>query len=72
MLAKKTYKNQITLPKEIIKNFPDTEYFDVRTENGRIVLIPVRITPVTGSLEDIRNKMERLGITDKDVADAVK
>jgi hypothetical protein len=27
MLAKKTSKNQLTLPKEIVKAFPDTEYF---------------------------------------------
>ncbi len=29
MLAKKTSKNQLTLPKEIVKAFPDAEYFDV-------------------------------------------
>ena len=42
MLAKKTSKNQITLPKAIISHFPDTEYFDVREEDGHIVLVPLR------------------------------
>ena len=30
MLAKKTSKNQITLPKAVISRFPAVEYFDVR------------------------------------------
>ena len=29
MLAKKTSKNQITLPKPVAEAFPDAEYFDV-------------------------------------------
>lgn len=72
MLAKKTSKNQLTLPKEIVKEFPDTSYFDVSVKDKKIVLIPVRITPVEASLEGIRDKMEKLGITEKDVTDAVK
>jgi hypothetical protein len=41
-LAKKTSKNQITLPRSIVARFPDVRYFDVREEEGRIVLRPVR------------------------------
>lgn len=72
MLAKKTSKNQLTLPKEIVKTFPDTEYFDVSIKDRKIVLLPVRITPEGMTLEGIRDKMEKLGITQKDVADAVR
>jgi hypothetical protein len=72
MLAKKTSKNQITLPKEIVKAFPDTDYFDVSVSGKKIVLIPVRITPMVSTLEDVRNKIEKLGITEEDVSDAVK
>lgn len=72
MLAKKTCKNQITLPKEVIKDFPDTEFFDVRSEGGRIVLTPVRISPITDTLEEIRDKIEKLGITRREVTRAVK
>jgi hypothetical protein len=72
MLAKKTSKNQLTLPKEIVKAFPNTNYFDISVKDKKIVLIPVRITPVRTSLEGIRDKMEKLGITEKDVTDAVK
>ena len=72
MLAKKTSKNQLTLPKEIAKAFPDAEYFDVSVKDRRIVLMPVKITPVDMTLESIRDKMAKLGIAGSDVAEAVK
>ena len=53
MLAKKTSKNQITLPKAIVCHFPDIEYFDVREEEGRIVLVPVR----PSHSDDVRKKL---------------
>lgn len=71
MLAKKTSKNQLTLPKEIVKQFPDVEYFDITVEDNRIVLVPVKITPIN-TLDNIRKKIERLGITERDVTDAIK
>ena len=72
MLAKKTSKNQLTLPKEIARAFPDAEYFDVSVKDKKIVLMPVKITPADMNLESIRNKMEKLGITESAVGDAVK
>ena len=72
MLAKKTSKNQLTLPKEIVKSFPDIEYFDVSVKDGRIILLPVRITPADATLEGIRDKLEKLGIAEGDVVGAVK
>ncbi|GAB4267560.1 MAG: AbrB/MazE/SpoVT family DNA-binding domain-containing protein [Deferrisomatales bacterium] len=67
MLAKKTSKNQITLPKAIVSRFPGVDYFDVREEDGRIVLQPVRI----GRADAVREKLDELGITEEDVRDAV-
>lgn len=72
MLAKKTSKNQITLPKAIANAFPDARYFDVRIEENKILLMPVKITPVGSTLEGIREKMKRLGVTEKDVAEAIQ
>jgi hypothetical protein len=72
MLAKKTSKNQLTLPKEIVRAFPDTEYFDVSVKDRKIVLMPVKITPASTNLESIRYKMEKLGITGGDVQEAVR
>lgn len=71
MLARKTSKNQLTLPKEVVGNFPGIDLFDASVEDNRIILTPVKITPVTVSLESIREKMKRLGIAEDEVAEAV-
>jgi hypothetical protein len=68
MLAKKTSKNQLILPKAVVANYPDAEYFDVRDENGRIVLVPLR----ANQAEAVREKLEQLGIRDEDIGAAVK
>jgi len=72
MLAKKTSKNQLTLPKEIVGNFPGIDLFDATVEENRIVLTPVKMVPVATSLSDVRAKMKKLGLTLKDVAEAVQ
>ncbi|HMK76635.1 MAG TPA: AbrB/MazE/SpoVT family DNA-binding domain-containing protein [Thermodesulfobacteriota bacterium] len=72
MLAKKTSKNQITLPREIVKALPDAEYFDVSIKDNTIRLMPVKITPVQSSLDSVREKMKKLGLTEKDVGEAVQ
>ncbi|HBG05603.1 MAG: AbrB family transcriptional regulator [Geobacteraceae bacterium GWC2_58_44] len=72
MLAKKTSKNQLTLPKEIAGNFPGIDLFDATIEENRIVLTPVKITPITVSLAGVRAKLKKLGITSEDVVEAVE
>ena len=74
MLAKKTSKNQLTLPKEVVEKFPGTDYFDVRVEGRVIELRPVRIEPEDGGvgLARIREKIKRLGVTGEDVANAIR
>ncbi len=68
MLAKLTSKNQLTLPKAVIRQFPGAEYFEVRAENGQIVLVPARVS----AADAVRDKLEALGITESNVVDAVK
>jgi hypothetical protein len=67
MLTKRTAKNQVTLPKSIVQAVGDADYYDVSTENGRIVLTPVRIQQA----DAIRTKLAELGITEDDVQDAI-
>ena len=67
MLAKRTSKNQLTLPKVVADRFPGVEYFDVREEDGRIVLSPLR----PGRADEVRAKLERLGIGEEDVDAAI-
>lgn len=68
MLAKRTSKNQITLPKAAVQAVGESDYYEVTTEAGRIVLTPVRI----GQADAVRGKLEALGITEQDVNDAVQ
>ncbi len=68
MLAKKTSKNQITLPKKIVSAFPDVDYFEVSTEGGCIILEPVR----TNQADKVREKLGVLGISERDVEYAIK
>lgn len=72
MLAKKTSKNQLTLPKEIVKSFPNAEYFDVSVKDRKIILMPVKITRESSTIEKVREKLQKLGITEGDVAEAVR
>ena len=71
MLAKKTSKNQITLPKDIAKNFPDTVYFDVLMSDNQILLKPVQFSSAGSTLAKARLKMKKLGITERDVKEAI-
>lgn len=71
MLAKRTYKNQLTLPKDVLKDFGDVEYFDVYAENGNIVLKPVQILSSADRLRRIRGKIKALGMTEKDINAAI-
>ena len=69
MLAKLTSQNRVTLPKSVMADFPGTEYFEISNEDGRIVLTPARRF---NSADDVRAHIDALGITEDDVADAVK
>ena len=67
MLAKLTSKNQLTLPKAIVQAVGEAEYYDVSTDNGRIVLTPVRLQQA----DAVRAKLSALGIDENDIQDAV-
>ena len=72
MLAKKTVKNQITLPKAIVEKLPATDYFEVGIRGEEIVLRPVVIEAKGTRLAKIRAKMKALGLSEKDVEAAIR
>lgn len=72
MLAKKTSKNQVTLPKKILKEIPDTDYFDVTLREGNVVLRPVTIAEHSNRLTDARQKIRDLGMTPADIEKAIE
>jgi len=67
MLAKKTVKNQITLPKAVVSRFAEVEYFDVSTDGECIVLRPLK----ESRADEVRAKLAQIGINEEDVADAI-
>jgi len=70
MLAKITSKNQITIPKKIIDQIPETQYFDVELREGVILLRPLRIYGT--DLDQIRLKIKKLGLKENAVAEAIE
>jgi len=72
MLAKRTYKNQITIPKDVIDEVGDVEYFDVYYRDGEIVLKPVEIGGRGERLARVRQKIKALGMTEKDIDEAIR
>jgi hypothetical protein len=67
MLAKKTTKNQITLPKTVITRFSGVEYFDVTTDGECIVLRPLQ----KSRANEVRDQLAHLGIDEQDITKAV-
>ena len=72
MLAKKTSKNQLTLPKKVASIFQETDYFDITVKDNSIILKPVRITTTESTLESVRDKIAALGLKDDDIKKAIR
>ena len=67
MLAKKTIKNQITLPKDVIRHFGEVEYFEVSTDGVWFVLRPLR----RSRADEVRARLAELGVEANDVTKAL-
>jgi len=68
VIAKRTSKNQLTLPKAVVEQVGAADYYDVVCDNGRIVLTPLH----PGGADAVRKRLADLGICEEDVADAVQ
>lgn len=67
MLAKLTSKNQLTLPKAVMQQVGATDYFEISTENGKIILTPFRVHQA----DAVRTKLKNLNINEDDITDAI-
>ena len=67
MLARRTRKNPVTLPKAIVQRVGEADYCDATVHDGKIVLTPVRLQQA----DAVRAKLDALGITQDDVEDAI-
>jgi len=70
MFAKMTSKNQITIPKKIVEQLPDVEYFEVELKDGVVMLRPLKVYDT--SLEMIRAKVKKLRLHENSVKEAIK
>ena len=70
MLAKITAKNQITIPKKIMQQLPETQYFDLELVNGVVMLKPVKVLDT--NLDQIRYKIDKLGLKPGSVGEAIR
>ncbi|HSN23856.1 MAG TPA: AbrB/MazE/SpoVT family DNA-binding domain-containing protein [Methylomicrobium sp.] len=70
MLTKITSKNQVTIPKKIMDQIPETRYFEVELQDGAVVLKPLRT--YSTSLEAIRSKVKNLDLSPLYVKEAIK
>ena len=67
VLAKKTVKNQITLPMAVVTRFTGVDYFDVTTNGKCIVLRPLQ----ESRADEVRARLAQLGIDETDNRAAV-
>jgi bifunctional DNA-binding transcriptional regulator/antitoxin component of YhaV-PrlF toxin-antitoxin module len=70
MLAKMTSKHQITIPKKIIEQLPDVEYFEVELKDGVVMLKPLKIYDT--NLEKIRTKIKKLDLQENTIKEAIE
>ena len=75
VLVKLTRSHQVTLPKRLLEQagWAHQEYFVADLKEGALVLTPMTLdahTP-TASIADLRRHFARLGVTQRDVRDAV-
>lgn len=70
MLVKITSKNQITIPKKLADKLQGANYLDAEYRDGALVLKPVQTYET--DLDTIRSKMEKLGLGEESVQEAVE
>ena len=71
-MCKLTSKNQVTLPKELVRQCGVQTYFEARLDGNRIVLEPVVVQPMESSqIKGIRDRVARLGLDEDDVEQLV-
>jgi virulence-associated protein VagC len=71
-LLKLSSKNQLTLPKSMMKHFPNTEYFEIAEKENELVLRPVTMQIQGETLNKFREKIAAYGITEEIIPKAIK
>jgi len=61
--------NRCFHPKKIIEKLPDVKHFDIEFKDGVVILKPIKI--FNTNLDQIRAKMNKLGLKEDSVAEAI-
>jgi len=56
----------------LLKGFPETDCFDIKIRGDEIILKLVKITINGSTLEGVRKKISSLGLSEKDIEEAVR
>jgi hypothetical protein len=71
-LAKKTSKNQLTLPADMIKGMEDVTYFSIERRDDTLVLKPVRLEDAETPLARFQRLFKQNGGDEQTIEDAVR
>lgn len=71
-LLKISPHRQVTIPGRIMTHFSGTTHFELVDNGTELVLRPVRLASSDDALTRVRNKIQKLGITEDVVAEAVR
>jgi hypothetical protein len=63
-------RHKINIPKKIVDQLPETDYFEVELKEGLVLLKPLQIYET--DLEKIRSKMKNLGLKTDSLREAIK
>ena len=68
MVTRLVDKREVQLPAVVLREFEDVEFFEISSDGMRIVLTPVN----TNRADLVRQKLDLLGLTERDIEDAVE
>ena len=72
MLKSEITKGKTVTLEDIIREYNLSKYFEIQKLDGKTIFIPKENIPELPSLEEIRAEIEKLGITEEDIQEAIE
>ncbi len=71
MLTRKTARNQVTIPKQLLSQLPATDYFDAEVVGDALVLKPVKVVAML-DINRVRSRLRRARVSPGEIGRAVR
>ena len=71
MLAKKTAKNQVTIPEALLDRLPPADYFEAEVVGDALILRPVKVVEMV-DIDRVRSRLKRGRVGQDEVGQAVR